>query len=80
MALKVYSNMRHLKIKPSNVTYSILVKVYGKQKDFNKALCVLEEMKKEGVRPGLIVYTCLIQTCIKSRQIVIAQQIFNDMK
>lgn len=32
MALKVYQNMRILKIKPSNVTYSILIKVYGKQR------------------------------------------------
>ena len=59
--------MRNLRIKPSNVTFSILVKIYGKQRNLNKALGVLEEMKKEGVRPGLIVYTCLIQTCIKSK-------------
>ena len=59
--------MRNLRIKPSNVTFSILVKIYGKQRSLNKALGVLEEMKKEGVRPGLIVYTCLIQTCIKSK-------------
>lgn len=28
MALKCYSNMRKLKIKASNVTYSILAKIY----------------------------------------------------
>lgn len=67
MALKVYSNMKILKIKPSNVTYSILIKIYGKNKDLNKALSVLDEMKSECIKPGLIVYTCLIQTCIKAR-------------
>lgn len=67
MALKVYQNMKILKIKASNVTYSILVKIYGKQRDYKKALNVLEDMKMEGIRPGLIVYTCLIQTCIKAR-------------
>ena len=46
----------------------------------NKALGILEEMKKESVKPGLIVYTCLIQTCIKAKQLKTAQQIFNDMK
>jgi pentatricopeptide repeat protein len=30
MASKVYNNMRALQIKPSNVTYSILVKIYSK--------------------------------------------------
>jgi pentatricopeptide repeat protein len=52
--------MRTLRIKPSNVTYSILIKIYGKQRNLNKALGILDDMKKEGVRPGLIVYTCLI--------------------
>jgi len=73
MALKVYQNMRTLKIKPSNVTYSILVKIYGKSRNLNKALGILEDMKKEGVKPGLIVYTCLIQTCIKSKQLRTAE-------
>jgi pentatricopeptide repeat protein len=59
--------MKVLRIKASNVTYSILIKIYGKQRNLNKALAVLEEMKREGVRPGLIVYTCLLQTCIKGR-------------
>lgn len=45
MALKVFRNMEILKIKPSNVTYSILVKIYGKQRNLTKALGVLEEMK-----------------------------------
>jgi len=60
MALKVYSNMRALCIRPSNVTFSILVKVHSKRQDLTKALAVLQEMKKEGLEPGLIVYTCLI--------------------
>ena len=33
LALKVYSNMQYLKIKPSNVTFSILVKIYGRQRN-----------------------------------------------
>lgn len=37
-------------------------------------------MKKEGVRPGLIVYTCLIQTCIRCEQVNLAHQIYTDMK
>jgi pentatricopeptide repeat protein len=52
--------MRTLGIKPSNVTFSILIKIYGKAKDLKRALAVLDDMKKESVRPGLIVYTCLI--------------------
>jgi pentatricopeptide repeat protein len=37
--------MKALNIKPSNVTYSILIKVYGKGRQLDKALSVLDEMK-----------------------------------
>ncbi len=37
-------------------------------------------MKRENIAPGLIVYTCLIQTCIKARQFGTAMEIFKEMK
>lgn len=37
-------------------------------------------MHKERVRPGHIVYTCLIQTCIKARQLGTALEVFDEMK
>lgn len=33
IALLVYQNMRTLGIKPSNVTFSILIKIYGKARE-----------------------------------------------
>ncbi len=36
-------------------------------------------MKDWKIKPGLIVYTCLIQTCIKSNEIDIALQKFKEM-
>ena len=49
MALKVFENMKSLRIKPSNVTFSILIKIYGKQKQIAKALLVLDDMKKDSI-------------------------------
>ncbi len=37
-------------------------------------------MKDWKIKPGLIVYTCLIQTCIKSGDIKTALEKFEDMK
>ena len=54
--------MKKLKIKASNVTYSILAKIYQKMGDIEKALNILEEMKSEGVKAGVFVYTFMIQT------------------
>jgi pentatricopeptide repeat domain-containing protein 1 len=60
MALKCYTNMRKLKIKASNVTYSILAKIYQKLGQIDKSLGILDEMQAEGVKPGVFVYTCMI--------------------
>ncbi len=45
IAMMIYKNMQSLEIKPSNVTFSILIKIYGKANDFKKALNVLDQMK-----------------------------------
>ena len=60
MALKCYSNMKKLKIKASNVTYSILAKIYQKLGQIDKSLGILDEMQAVGVKPGVFVYTCMI--------------------
>ena len=36
-------------------------------------------MKLNGVLPGVIVYTCLLQACIKNKMVDKAIEIFNDM-
>jgi pentatricopeptide repeat protein len=45
--MKVYQNMIILKIKPSNVTYSILIKIFSQINELENALGVLEQMKRE---------------------------------
>ena len=49
LALKVYQNMLILKIKPSNVTYSILIKIFSQSNDLPNALGVLDQMKREQI-------------------------------
>ena len=65
MALKCFKNMKKLKIRASNVTYSILAKIYQKLGQVEKVLSIPDEMKNEDqVKPGVFVYTCVIQTCV----------------
>ncbi len=77
---KIINDMVKLKIKFSNYTYSILVKLYAKNRLLDKALGVLDEMKRNDVTPGVIVYTCLLQACIKNKMIDRAIEIFTEMK
>jgi len=77
---KIINDMVKLKIKFSNYTYSILIKLYTKNKMLEKALGVLEEMKKNGIVPGVVVYTCLLQVCIKTKMVNRAIELFKEMR
>jgi len=79
-ALEIYNDMKELKISPSNVTYSILIKLFASNRKEEKALQLLDEMKANNVKPGVIVYTCLIQTCFKSRRFDESIKLFEEMK
>jgi pentatricopeptide repeat protein len=79
-ALIVYDDMQKNGIKRSNVTFSIMIKLYGNNKMEDKAFQILDEMIKSNIRPGIIVYTCLIQTCLKSNKFERAINLFEKLK
>ncbi len=79
-ALDVYNDMCSHKISPSNVTYSILIKLFATNKKEEKALSLLDEMKMNNIKPGIIVYTCLIQTCFKAKKYDESLKLFEEMK
>jgi len=79
-ALSIFEDMKKLNIKRSNVTYSILVKLYANNKLEDKALQILDEMVLNGIKPGIIVYTCLIQTCFRSKRFDQAIKLFECLK
>jgi len=79
-ALSVYSDMNKNGCKRSNVTYSILVKLYSNSKQEDKALQILDEMVANKIKPGIIVYTCLIQTCLRGKKFDQAIKLFEDLK
>jgi pentatricopeptide repeat protein len=49
----VYDYMKEDQIKPSNVTYSILIKLFGKLGEVDTALNILDEMKASRIQPGV---------------------------
>jgi len=79
-AMFVYEDMKKNNVKKSNVTYSILVKLYANNKKEEEALNVLDEMVKNGIKPGIIVYTCLIQTCLRNKRFDQAIKLFECLK
>ena len=79
-AESIFIEMKEKGIERSNVTYSILIKLYSNSKQEEKALSLLEELLQNNIKPGLIVYTCLIQTCLKSKKFDKAIELFELMK
>lgn len=76
----LYKMMVEDNVKPSNVTYSILIRLHNNTQQLDKGLELLNQMKNDGLRPGLIVYTCLIQGCIKSKNIDKVVELYIDME
>jgi pentatricopeptide repeat protein len=62
---QVIQDMESAGVVPSNHSASILIKLYGRCKDLDAALRVINEMpQKYGFKPNNAVYTCLMSACI----------------
>lgn len=80
-AQSVLETMKRLGMHPSNVTYAIFIKMYGKAKCLDKAFGVLEMIKNQNSEPpNLWIHTCLIQACVQNMQIKRACDVFHDME
>mmetsp|Transcript_11330 Transcript_11330/g.1764 ORF Transcript_11330/g.1764 Transcript_11330/m.1764 type:complete len:84 (+) Transcript_11330:658-909(+) len=47
---------------------------------FDKSFEVLDLMKEEFVKPGIIVFTCLVQTCVKTKNMPKLVEIYEELK
>jgi pentatricopeptide repeat protein len=77
----VLADMETYSIKASNFTLGILVKMYGRRKQLDKALEVLEVLpKKHGLTPNAQVSTCLIGACLNCHNVEKAVEVFQALK
>jgi len=78
---QVLSDMEAAGIAPSNFTLSILVKLYGRCGDIEKATEVVEMYpKKYDFSLNAQVYTCLMSACIMNEQLNAALSVMEQMK
>lgn len=79
-ALKVLQEMKSAGVAPSNYTLSILVKLLGHARKLNQAFRMVEDLSsKNGFRPNIQVYTCLVQACVLNRRLDRALELYNQM-
>merc|ERR550514_56265 len=78
---QVLRDMEEAKVAPSNFTLSILVKLYGRTGDIERAFEVAESYPaKYGFELNATVYTCLMSTCISNDDVERALEVFEKMK
>ena len=68
LAMEVFDLMIQLKVYPSHITFSILMKIYGKSRKLDKAIEVVSLMRANRIKPSLITFTNLIQACFKANR------------
>jgi len=77
---EILGEMRAIGMAPTPVTVSILVKMYGKARMLDKAIELSKTVELEyGIKPNLHVYTCLIQACVRNKQIRKSWEMFGSM-
>merc|ERR1719223_75954 len=74
-------DMNKCGIAPSNFTLGILVKMYGRRRQLQKALEVVNVLPaRYGFQPNSQVRTCLMCTCINNNALDTAFEVFEDVK
>lgn len=69
-AIRLLEEMDTLKVKCSNYTLSITVKILGHARRLNQAFQIVEDMsKKNHFKPNVQVYTCLAHACVLNRSL-----------
>jgi len=81
LADKLVGNMEKYRVTPSNFTLGILVKMYGRRGQLDKAFEVVATMPTQyGFTPNAQVRTCLMCACVNNRSIRRGFEVFEDLK
>ncbi|MCQ2815756.1 MAG: hypothetical protein MJ252_00670 [archaeon] len=77
---EIYDTMINDDIKPSSVTYGILIKGYGLKGDLKSAMKVFQIMKNERINITSVTYGSIINTCIQNDNLSKAFEYFEELK
>lgn len=80
LAEKLFKDMIAAKIQPSIYTLNGLVKIYGKSSQSHLAVNLVTKMEADfGIKPTIVVYTCLMSGLIRTKKFKEAWQIWQSM-
>jgi pentatricopeptide repeat protein len=78
-AVETYEEMVNLGLHPSHVTYGILIKGYGNEKDYEGVMGMFEKLKASTPKINDVTYGGLIDACTKCDRMDSAMNFFRVM-
>ncbi|KAG2174178.1 hypothetical protein INT43_004199 [Umbelopsis isabellina] len=78
--LRIFEQAKAAGIKADVVLYTALINMFAKSANMQGALATHSDMLSRGIDPNVYTYTSLIEACIYSEQMDVAQKIFDLMK
>ncbi|RIA93838.1 hypothetical protein C1645_873799 [Glomus cerebriforme] len=79
LAIELFEEMERREIKPSVVTYSILIDGFALNGQVDKAVEYFEKLKKDSIEPNIYTYTSLIKAWVQVYNIDKAKEVYNEM-
>merc|ERR1719197_854562 len=77
----VLEDMEKFEVRPSNFTLGILMKMYGRRRQLDKAFRAIEDLpKKYGLQVNSQVKTCLMSACLSNGDIPRALEVFEQIR
>jgi pentatricopeptide repeat protein len=78
-AEEIFKRMKIKMIKPSIITYSIMIKGYGNVNKLQSAINMFQELREMQIKPNEILYGTLLNTASKCNRIDIMTEIYDNM-
>ncbi|CAN8062610.1 unnamed protein product [Agarophyton chilense] len=69
-----------LTISKSVKTYTILVDLYGRAQQLDRAISVFRSMVRKGVQPNVVTYNAMIAACSRNREADLANEVYEEMQ
>ncbi|CAG8702965.1 13009_t:CDS:2, partial [Funneliformis mosseae] len=79
LAVELFEEMKRRDIKPSIVTYTILIDGFALKGQVDEAVEYFERMKQDSINPNIYTYTSLIKAWIQVRRIDKVKEVYNEM-
>jgi pentatricopeptide repeat protein len=79
LAIELFEEMKKREIKPSIVTYSILIDGFALKGQVDKAVEYFENLKKDSIEPNAFTYTSLIKAWVQVNNKDNAKNVYNEM-